>query len=67
MKIMSFVGGCCGGAEAGIPVLGELGACCGMTRQFLTKEERRKALEEYRDELKKELAGLEEHIKDMGK
>jgi hypothetical protein len=33
----------------------------------MTKEERRESLEAYREELKKELTGVEEHLKDMGK
>lgn len=48
-------------------VHGGAGGCCGMTRQFMTKDERREALEAYREELKKELTGVEEHLKDMGK
>ena len=38
--------------------------CCGMQRRFLSKAERRKALEEYREQLKNELAGVEERIEE---
>jgi len=34
-------------------------------RRFFTKEERAKDLEEYKDELKKELAAVEEQIKEL--
>lgn len=36
---------------------------CG--RRFLTKEEQAKELEEYAEELKKELAAVEEQIKEL--
>jgi len=41
--------------------------CCGCGsgfRRFYTSEEERQCLENYRDQLKKELAGLEERIKE---
>jgi len=34
-------------------------------RHFLTKEEEIKRLENYADELKKEIAAVEEHIKEL--
>ncbi len=39
--------------------------CCGPTRHFISKAERRESLEKYRDQLKKELTGLEEHLQDL--
>jgi hypothetical protein len=42
--------------------------CCGsgpIWRRFLTEEEKKKHLETYRDELKKEIAGLEERIQEF--
>ena len=35
-------------------------------RQFRTRDERRARLEEYREELRKELQAVEERIKDLG-
>ena len=37
----------------------------GFHRRFQTKEERRRRLEEYRDELKKEIEAIEELLKEM--
>lgn len=37
----------------------------GFHRRFHTKEERRRRLEEYRDQLKKELEAVEELLKEM--
>jgi hypothetical protein len=69
MKIMHMERGCCDSdaAEGCVPGHGEAGGCCGMTRQFMTKEERRETLEAYREQLKKELTGVEEHLKDIAK
>lgn len=39
--------------------------CCGPTRHFISKAERREGLEKYIDQLKKELAGVEEHLQDL--
>jgi len=43
--------------------------CCGVGghpgRSFLTKEERLAMLKEYRDDLQKEVKGLEERIKEL--
>jgi hypothetical protein len=36
-----------------------------MARRFVTKEERREALETYREELKKELTGVEERLDEL--
>ena len=41
-------------------------SCCGpFARRFVTASERREKLESYRDELKKELAGVEERLEDL--
>lgn len=37
----------------------------GFHRRFYTKEEKRRRLEEYRDQLKKELEAIEELLKEM--
>lgn len=39
--------------------------CCSIPRRFRTAKEKREALEKYRDELKKELAGVEEGMKNL--
>jgi hypothetical protein len=44
--------------------------CCGCGcgpsfRRFISSEEEQECLETYRDQLKKELAGVEEHIKEL--
>jgi hypothetical protein len=43
--------------------------CCGhpgFVRHFISKKERRESLKEYKDMLKKELEGVEEHLKELG-
>ena len=40
--------------------------CCTVPRRFKTKKERQEVLEEYRDQLRNELAGVEERIKELG-
>jgi hypothetical protein len=35
-------------------------------RRFLTREEKVEKLKDYAEELRKELAGVEEHIKELG-
>lgn len=49
--------------------LASLGGCCcnGFPRRFYTAKEEQEALEAYRDELKKELAGVEEHLNQIKK
>ncbi len=43
-------------------------SCCGtFARRFVTSGERREKLESYRDELKKELAGVEERLEELKK
>lgn len=46
-------GNCCGPCQCG---------CCPPLRRFYSSEEQRERLENYRDQLKKELAGVEERI-----
>lgn len=44
--------------------------CCepsGLQRRFVTKGEELEKLENYRDQLKKELEGLDEHLQEMKK
>jgi hypothetical protein len=45
---------------------GHHGCCCGFPRRFFSREEEKKKLEKYRDQLKNELAGVEEELKKMG-
>ena len=43
------------------------GCCCGCSssfRRFMTAEEERERIEKYREQLKKELAAVEEHLKE---
>jgi hypothetical protein len=54
--------GCCEGVDA-LRVHQAHGSCCGMTRRFPSRAERRKALEAYQDQLKNELVGVEERLK----
>jgi flagellar motility protein MotE (MotC chaperone) len=43
-------------------------SCCGsFVRRFATSGERREKLESYREELKKELAGVEERLEELKK
>ena len=39
--------------------------CCGFPRQFISPEERREQLEKYREQLKKELGGVERALEKM--
>ena len=39
--------------------------CCGPRRRFLTKKEKLERLETYREQLEKELVGVEERIKEV--
>ena len=48
----------CGPMDAG---------CSPLPRRFMSSKERQEMLERYRDELKKELAGVEERIQDLVK
>lgn len=40
--------------------------CCSFVRRFPTSKERRDSLESYRDDLRNELAGVEERIRELG-
>jgi hypothetical protein len=40
-------------------------SCCHHGRRFFTKEERIQQLEKYREQLQKELQGVEEHLKEQ--
>lgn len=60
--------------SAGMPrnvnMLGCACGCCGCGcgssfRRFFSSEEERERLENYRDQLKKELAGIEEHLGEL--
>jgi hypothetical protein len=39
--------------------------CLPFSRRFLTDEEKQESLEEYQNQLKRELAGIEEHIQKL--
>ena len=68
METVHAVHGCCGNEASAHEAAADsccASSCCGPTRHFITKEERREALEAYKDQLKKELAGIEEHLQDM--
>lgn len=41
--------------------------CTGLSRRFLSAEEEKAKLEEYQDQLKKELAGVQEYINHLQK
>ncbi len=41
--------------------------CCAVPRRFMTKVEKKEALEKYRDELRKELEGVEQRLQELGK
>jgi len=40
--------------------------CCCFPRGFISSAEEKERLERYREQLKKELVGLEERLKEMG-
>lgn len=76
MESVHAMQGCCGGEDKAHKIVlshccdGHEGVhaahdCCGFSRHFITKAERREALEQYRDQLQKELTGVEEHLQDM--
>lgn len=56
---------CCGEADSALTAQSLAGSCCGVSRRFATKAEQREALEAYRTDLKKELAGLEERLAEL--
>jgi hypothetical protein len=63
MKVIHAAHGCCGGEKGSHGM--QHHACCGITRRYITKEERREALESYREDLKKELQGVEERLAEL--
>ena len=65
MRAHHVVHCCCEGEGTGHAAF--FSSCCTMPRHFKSKEERREALEAYRTQLKNELAGLEERLKDLDK
>ncbi|MBE0635523.1 hypothetical protein IH601_05965 [Candidatus Bipolaricaulota bacterium] len=78
MESVHATQGCCGGEASAHRIVassccdGHEGAqaiaahqCCGFSRHYITKAERKEALEQYRDQLQKELTGVEEHLQDM--
>jgi hypothetical protein len=40
--------------------------CCSVPRRFRTRKEKQEALEQYRDQLRNELDGVEERIRELG-
>jgi len=40
-------------------------SCCGFSRRFPSRDERKQALEQYRDQLKHELTGVEERLEEL--
>ena len=64
---------CHPGSRHGFPGMGPFGhgrcgcGCGHPFRRFFTAKEEEAWLENYRDELKKELAGVEERLKERGK
>ena len=64
MESVHAIHGCCCGEESGHKAVAS--HCCGPSRRFATKEERRERLEKYKDQLKKELTGVEEHLQELG-
>jgi len=49
------------------PAMHHGASCCcgGFPRQFVSQEERRERLKKYREQLKKELSGVEEALEQM--
>ena len=62
MKAMHNSDDCCGHGHGGHT---RKHSCCGFTRRYITEDERREALEGYRDQLKLELAGVEERLEEL--
>jgi hypothetical protein len=44
----------------------KMSSCCCFPRRFVSSAEEKERLERYREQLKKELAGVEEELKKMG-
>jgi len=64
MKAMHVSHGCCGQESHG-HAHGKHQACCRFQRQYITKDERKEALESYREQLKLELTGVEERLAEL--
>jgi len=62
MEVKHIVHACCCGTEPAMPLHADSSSCCRVPRHFVTQAERREALEAYRAQLEKELAGLEERL-----
>jgi hypothetical protein len=45
--------------------MGHQGCCCCFPRRYYSAQEEKERLQRYRDQLKKELAGVEEQLKKM--
>jgi len=58
--------GCCGGEASAHKAVASHCCCHGPSRHFITKAERKESLEQYKDQLKKELTGVEEHLQELG-
>ncbi len=59
-----------GGGQRSFGAWGSNCGCCGcgcgpFSRRFISAKEEQERLEEYRDQLKSELAGVEEHIQEF--
>jgi len=58
--------GCCEGGHHTVRIQHHrAGTCCGMTRHFMSKAERREQLESYRDQLRNELTAVEERLEEL--
>jgi len=65
MESVHATHGCCGGEASAHKMAASHGCCHGPSRHFITKAERKEALEQYRDQLQKELTGVEEHLQEL--
>ncbi len=63
MEHARAIHGCCGDAHDVHAALAH--TCCGLSRRFITKEERRESLDAYKEQLTKELAGVEERLEEL--
>jgi hypothetical protein len=59
----AFAQSCCGDVHGAHAAFAH--ACCSVPRHFVSKDERREALEAYKDQLKKELAGVDERLQEL--
>ncbi len=56
---------CCVVVARGEADAGSAGCCVPFERRFVSAKEERERLEKYRDELKKELAGVDQRMKEL--